>query len=83
LTTVLGYLQLAREIVPRTSTLGEYLLESETVGKRSAELTRLMLTYVGLGIRRVQPLDLKTLISDLLPDIQTAMPPTVSLKAME
>jgi PAS domain S-box-containing protein len=81
LTTVLGYLQLAREIVPRASTLGEYLLESENAGKRSAELSRLMLTYVGLGIRRVQPLDLKTLISDLLPDIQAAMPPTVSLKA--
>lgn len=81
LTTVLGYLQLAREIVPRTSTLGEYLLESENAGKRSAELSRLMLTYVGVGSRRVQPLDLNVLIGDLLPDIRAAMPPTVSLDA--
>jgi len=81
LTTVLGYLQLAREIVPRTSTLGEYLLESENAGKRSAELSRLMLTYVGLGKRRVQPLDLSELIRDLLPAVQAAMPPTVSLDA--
>jgi len=81
LTTVLGYLQLAREIVPRTSTLGEYLLESENAGKRSAELSRLMLTYVGFGSRRVQPLDVNVLISDLLPDIRAAMPPTVSLNA--
>ena len=81
LTTVLGYLQLARKIVPQTSTLGEYLLESENAGKRSAELSRLMLTYVGLGIRKVQPLDLNVLISDLLPDIRAAIPPTVSLNA--
>jgi len=81
LTTVLGYLQLAREIVPRTSTLGEYLLESENAGKRSAELSRLMLTYVGLGSRRAQPLDVNALIRGLIPDIRAAMPPTVSLNA--
>ena len=81
LTTVLGYLQLAREIVPRSSTLGEYLLESEDAAKRSAYLSRLMLTYVGLGTRRVQPLDVNVLISDLLPDIRAVMPPTVSLNA--
>jgi two-component system, cell cycle sensor histidine kinase and response regulator CckA len=81
LTTVLGYLQLAREIVPRTSTLGEYLLESDGAAKQAAELSRLMLTYVGLGKRRGQPLDLSELIRDLLPAVQAAMPPTVSLSA--
>ncbi len=79
LTTVLGYLELAREDVPRTSKLGEYLLQSENAAKRSAELSRLMLTYVGLGQRRKQPLDLTALVQDLLPGIQSAMPATVRL----
>ncbi len=79
LTTVLGYLELAREDVPRTSKLGEYLLESENAAKRSAELSRLMLTYVGLGQRRMQPIDLTALVQDLLPGIQSAVPATVRL----
>ncbi|MDQ1334715.1 MAG: two-component system, cell cycle sensor histidine kinase and response regulator CckA, partial [Thermodesulfobacteriota bacterium] len=81
LTTVLGYLDLAREDVPRISKLGEYLLESENAAKRSAELSRLMLTYVGLGQRRKQPLDLAAVIHDLLPGIQSAIPATVRLNA--
>jgi len=80
LTTVLGYLQLAREIVPRTSTLGEYLLESENAGKRSAELSRLMLTYVGQGMREKQRLDLAETVRDLLPTIESKLPGTVRLE---
>jgi signal transduction histidine kinase len=82
LTTVLGYLELAREDVPRTSKLGEYLLESENAAKRSAELSRLMLTYLGQGQRRKQPLDLTALVQDLIPGIQSAMPATVRLNAV-
>jgi len=80
LTTVLGYLQLAREIVPRTSTLGEYLLESEGAAKRSAELSRLMLTYVGQGMRQRRPLDLAETVRDLLPAIESKLPGTVRLE---
>lgn len=82
LTTVLGYLELAREDVPRTSKLAEYLLESENAAKRSAELSRLMLIYVGQGQRLKQPLDLTALVQDLVPGIQSAMPATVRLDAV-
>ncbi|MBW1783709.1 MAG: DUF3365 domain-containing protein [Deltaproteobacteria bacterium] len=80
LTTVLGYLEMARKSVSRTSDLGEYLLESENAAKRSAELSRLMLIYVGLGEHRTQRLHLTTLMREMIPDLRSAMPKSVRLE---
>lgn len=80
LTSVFGNLDLAAEILPQDSVVGDLLLEVKKAARRSAELSRLMLIYVGQEIRRKAPLDLAAAVRKLIPEIHSALPANVHLK---
>lgn len=77
---VLGNLELARHKLPPDPSTAMHLLEAEKAAKRAAELSGLMLTYVGQGVRHKEPLDLAVVIQGLLPMVHSALPGNVRLE---
>jgi PAS domain S-box-containing protein len=80
LSGVLGYIELANESLPPASTAGDSLREAEASAHRAAELSRLMLIYVGQGMRHKELREVGCLVQDLLPLIRTALPGNVLLE---
>jgi signal transduction histidine kinase len=80
LTGVLGYIELAKGSLPPASTAGDHLREAEVSAQRAAELSRLMLVYVGQGVRRKELRELGRLLQEHLPPIRTALPGNVRLE---
>lgn len=80
LTGVLGYIELARESLTPASKAGELLREAEASALRAAEISRLMLVYVGQGVRRKELRELGRLVQEHLLPIRTALPGNVRLE---
>ena len=80
LTAVLGYIELARGSLPPASATGEHLRGAETSALRAAELSRLMLIYVGQGVRRKELRELGRLVQEHVPGIRSALPGNVRLE---
>ncbi len=76
---VLGNLDLAREELPEGISL-HHLLEAEKAAQRASDLSRVMLTYIGQGLRRKEPLDLVRYIQEMLPGIREELPGQVRLE---
>jgi signal transduction histidine kinase len=77
---VLGYVELAKESLPHTSTAWNLLRDAEESAFRAAELSRAMLTYVGQGAREKKHLELGRLVKEHLPLIRTELPGNVRLE---
>jgi len=80
LTGILGYIELAKESLPPTSTALDQLREAEASALRAAELSRSMLVYVGQGIRHKELRDLGRLTQEHLSRIRPALPENVRLE---
>ena len=80
LTGVLGYIELAKESLPRTSTAWNHLREAEASAQRAADLSRSMLIYVGQGERQKESRELGRLVQEHLPMIRPALPGNVRLE---
>jgi PAS domain S-box-containing protein len=80
LTGVLGYIELAMASLPPSSGAGDHLREAEESARRAAEFSRLMLIYVGQGVRRKELCEVGRLVQDVLPLIRTALPGNVRLE---
>jgi PAS domain S-box-containing protein len=81
LSVVMGNLELALMDLSGNATIRENLTEAMRAASRSSEISGLMLTYLGQGTTKGEPLDLSELCRQNLPRLQDAMPKGIALKA--
>lgn len=74
LMAVLGHADLALSDLPASSPGRENLKEIVQASRKAAELCRQMLAYSGHGQSELTPLDLGTLVSDMVQLLRTAIP---------
>ena len=74
---VIGNLELALDDLPRESDARESILESLKASRRAAEISRLMLAYLGQTTVRKEPLDLVEAIRETLPLLAASVPQEV------
>ncbi len=65
-------LDLAMQVLPQPSDLAELLAEAMEATRRAAEVSRLMLAYLGQSPGRIEPLDLSLLCRQTFPILQAA-----------
>ncbi len=70
LCVVIGNLEMAMSDSPPNSTRNEYLTEALQAANRSAEISGLLLTYVGRNMNKVEPMDLSDACRRNLPSFQ-------------
>jgi PAS domain S-box-containing protein len=78
---VLGNLEIALDDMPRGSGVDENLSEAMKAARRAAEVSSLMLTYLGMVPGKLEPLDLSEACRKNLSILKGVMPNTVDLKA--
>ncbi len=76
----IGYLEMVREDLPPTSEVLEKLVEAESATRRAADLSRLMLTYLGYDRVASKPVDLSETAGNALDDIQKDIPAGIPLE---
>jgi PAS domain S-box-containing protein len=77
---VMGNLELAMVGLPRGAGAVEKLTEAMQAARRAAEVSGLMLTYLGQTRGKREPLDLSETCRQSLPMLQAALPQDVALK---
>jgi two-component system cell cycle sensor histidine kinase/response regulator CckA len=80
LTGVLGAASLARRELSAATPVREYIEQIEKAAERAADLCRQMLAYSGRGRFVVAPLDLSTLLSELMPLLHLSIGKRVTLQ---
>ncbi|MFZ5570698.1 MAG: transporter substrate-binding domain-containing protein [Thermodesulfobacteriota bacterium] len=81
LSAVLGNLEIALEDLPREMDVSGYLREAIQAGRNAAEVSGLMLTYLGQSSARLEPLDLAEVCRSTLPMLREVIGKDVSLEA--
>jgi PAS domain S-box-containing protein len=81
LMVVMGNLELAMETPPPGGTSGKNLAEAMKAARRVAEVSGLMLTYLGQTTAKQEPMDLCAVCRRSLPLLRAALPETILLKA--
>jgi len=76
---VMGNLEMALEDLPENTRVREYLVQAMEGARLSAEVSRMMLTYLGQTRGRHEPLDFCETVRKTLPMLQAAMPGHVAL----
>jgi signal transduction histidine kinase len=77
---VLGNLELALDDLPRESNPRENIAEAMQASRRAADLSQLMLAYLGQRVGKVEPLDLSELCREALETMRSSLPKKVRLK---
>lgn len=80
LSVVMGNLELALEDISRDAVNRENLVEALQAAQRSTEIGGLMLTYLGQGTGRREPLNLSDVCRKNLPMLNDAIPKNISLE---
>ena len=80
LQTVLGNLEIALEDLPRGTGTAEILEAALKAGNRAAEMSGLMLTYLGQTTGKPEPMDLSAVCRFGLSALEAELPETVELK---
>ena len=80
LAVVMGNLELALYDMGEGSQPRKNVAEAMTASKRAAEISRLMLTYLGQAAAARGPLDLSLLVRETLPAMRASLPQTASLQ---
>lgn len=80
-TVILGNLEMAKELMPSHFPGMKELLEAEKSVRRAAELSLLMLTYVGCRPLPKEPIDMARLLRNLLLEIGSEIPGNVRLES--
>jgi PAS domain S-box-containing protein len=78
---VLGNLELSMAERPRETADSEYLAEASKAARRAAEVSGLMLTYLGQARGKLEPLDLSEACRKSLSSLRGVLPDKVELKA--
>ncbi len=76
----IGNLEMVREDLPPTSAVLKKVVEAETATRRAADMSRLMLTYLGHDRVAAKPVDLSETVKNALDDIQKDIPAGISLE---
>lgn len=76
----LGNLELAVDGLPQESEARANIFEAAQASRRAAELSRLMLTYLGQATVKKAPLDLSEAIQEAIPLIAASLPQKVRMK---
>jgi signal transduction histidine kinase len=79
-TVILANLELAKEFLPSNLPGVEEVLAAEKSARRAAELSLLMLTFVGCTAMHKESLDMAVIVRRLLPGIQSDIPVNVRLE---
>jgi signal transduction histidine kinase/DNA-binding response OmpR family regulator len=79
-TVILANLELAKEFLPSNLPGVEEVLAAEKSARRAADLSLLMLTYVGCTAMHKESLDMAVIVRRLLPGIQSDIPVNVRLE---
>jgi signal transduction histidine kinase len=80
LSVVMGNLELALEDTPADAVYHENLTAAMRAARKSAEISGLMLTYLGQGIGETSQLDLSKLCRSYLPILRTSLPKGIALE---
>ena len=81
LSVVQGYLEMVLEDLPGESDLRASIIESIKASHRAAEMSQLMLIYLGQTTGRREPLDLVRIIREVLPLLIVNLPTGLHLQA--
>lgn len=80
LATIVGNTGLALLDLPKDSPAVESLQQIEVAAQRAADLTRQLLAYAGKGKILVQPVNLNTLVTEMIQLLQAVIPKNVTLR---
>jgi len=80
LSVVMGNLELALEDIPADAVYHENLTAAMQAARKSAEISGLMLTYLGQGNGETSQLDLSELCLSYLPMLRTSLPKGIALE---
>ena len=80
LMAVIGNLELALDGLPRDAGSFETLTDAMQAALRASEVSRLMLTYLGQMVGKLEPLDLSSACQLSLPMFKAVMPKNVALE---
>jgi len=80
LNVVMGNLELALEDTPADAGFRDNLTEAMHAARKSAEISELMLTYLGQGSGETSQLDLSKLCRSYLPILRTSLPKDIALE---
>jgi PAS domain S-box-containing protein len=78
---VMGNLELAMDVLPKGSVGEADLAEAMGAARRAADVSAMMLAYLGQESPRTAPLDLSETCRRMLPGLRAAMPKNAELKA--
>ena len=81
LQSVLMSLEMAAADLPKNSESSEYVVSAMQSARKAAEVSSLMLTYLGLTAAEKQPLDLTKVCAQSLPLFRAVMPKNVILRS--
>jgi len=79
LSSIIGYTELAEEMVEDGSELNEYLREVDTAGKRAKELVKQILAFARLSNEENKPIRVDTIIEEVLTFIRSSIPSTIEI----
>jgi signal transduction histidine kinase len=79
LMVTIGYLELAQEDIPQDSLSADSIREAAVSAKRAVELSQLMLTYLGQGVRKNEIIDLSEFCRQTITDISGMLPGNIEL----
>ena len=79
LMAVLGHLDLAMDDAPRLSPARHSIEEADRAAKRAAELSTLMLTYVGQGQLDIRTLDMAEMAEEMAATLNADLPEKIAL----
>ncbi len=80
LSVVMGNLEVALQDLPRDMNLARYLHNAMAATRKAAEVSGLMLTYLGQTVGQREPLDLSEVCNRSLPMLRVALPKDVVLE---
>ncbi len=81
LQAISGYLEMAMlSVEPTQGGLADYLSEAMQAAHRAAEISSLMLTYLGQTVTKRQCRDIADICNEILPTFRASLPPGVRLQ---
>ncbi len=78
---VMGNLEMAMEDLPGGADISETLSEAQKAARKAADVSKLMLTYLGQNPGNQEPIDLSDACSKCLPLLQAAIPKGITIDA--
>ncbi|MBF0119486.1 MAG: PAS domain S-box protein [Desulfobacterales bacterium] len=82
LSVVMGNLEMAMNYLPKNREIDEFLNDAMKASSRAAEISRLMLVYLGKIYGERKLVDLTSICASILPFLNANFPANISLKTM-